>query len=261
MVMNKYYKINENLYYVMTAYKDIYTTVYLIRTEEGYLLFDCASFDCDADNAIAPMLEGVGVKPEELKLVFISHAHTDHIGGLKRFLELYPNTAVVTKNSTLHEKYPGSSFIRAEEGELLLGNLKVVYIPGHSACSQAILDTRDGTLITGDCLQLYGIYGSGNWAANISLPREHFAALDKLWEMDINAIYTAHDYHPLGQFYEGREKVQAAISACREPLLSIMQMIKDNPDLTDEEIAAMYNAPKTLPKLGAHVVRNLRAVL
>ena len=257
--MANYSKISDNLYYVTTSYKDIFTTVYLIKTENGCMLFDSASFDFDIDNAIKPMLDDLGVLQEDLKYVFISHAHADHMGGLKRLLEVYPSVTVITKNSEISAQYEGHSFIVPSEGDLFLGALRVVLIPGHSACSQAILDKRTNSLITGDCLQLYGIFGSGNWAANISLPAQHFAALDKISEMEIEAIYTAHDYHPLGQFYVGKEKVKAAIEASREPLLYVLDMIKKNPESTDEEIAAEYNT-RGLPKLGAHVVRNLRAM-
>ena len=259
--MSAYTKIKENLYYTTTSYKDIYTTVYLIKTDKGCMLFDSASFDCDIADSIKPMLDSLGVTNEDLKYVFISHAHLDHAGGLRKLLEFYPDVTVITKNASLTEKFISYSSCIPEENQVFLDCLKVIFIPGHSACSQAILDTRDNTLITGDCLQLYGIFGSGNWASNISLPKAHLEALDKLDNMEISAIYTAHDYHPLGQFYVGREKAKAAINYCREPLYNIIGMIKDNPELSDEEIAKEYNKDGTLPKLGDHVVRNLRAII
>ena len=259
--MNAYKKITDNLYYITTSYKDIYTTVYLIKTDKGCMLFDAASFECDIVDSIKPMLDSLGITKEELRYVFISHAHLDHAGGLGKFLEFYPDVTVITKNASLTEKFADYSAVIPEENQVFLECLKVILIPGHSSCSQAILDVRDNTLITGDCLQLYGIFGSGNWASNISLPKEHLAALDKLDTMEISAIYTAHDYHPLGQFYVGQEKVKAAINYCREPLYNIIGMIKDNPELSDEEIAKEYNKDGTLPKLGEHVVRNLRAII
>ena len=79
--------------------------------------------------------------------------------------------------------------------------------------------------------------------------------------MDISAIYTAHDYHPLGQFYVGKEAVKSAIINCREPLCNIMKMITDNKDLTDEEIVDAYNKDGKLPKVGAGVVKSLRKII
>lgn len=85
-------KINENLYRLEIPYKDIYTTVYLIKTDEGFLLFDAASYDEDIDNYIVPFLNEYNVTGETLKYVFISHDHIDHSGGLKAFMKKYPKT-------------------------------------------------------------------------------------------------------------------------------------------------------------------------
>lgn len=256
-----YTKLTDNLFYVTTSYKDIYTTVYLIKTEKGYMLFDTASFDEDIDNTILPFLSELGVNESNLKYVFISHAHKDHMGGLERFLKFFPKVTVITKSSSLKESFADYDVVIPEENETYLDTLSVILIPGHSACSQAIYDKRDNSLITGDCLQLYGIYGSGNWACNITLPTKHFEALDKIEKMDISAVYTAHDYHPLGQFYVGKEKVQSAIDNCREPLYNIKKMIADNLTLSDEDIVELYNKDGKLPKVGLGVVKSLRALI
>ena len=44
-------QINENIYRLTIPYKDIFTTVYAVKTESGALLFDCASYDEDIENA------------------------------------------------------------------------------------------------------------------------------------------------------------------------------------------------------------------
>lgn len=254
-------KISENLFYKRIEYKDIYTTVYLIKTEKGCMLFDCASFDYDIDDTVKPFLDTLGVTASDLKYVFISHNHKDHAGGLGRFLQLYPDVTVITRSTELKASFQGYSFIIPTENEVFLDVLKVIFITGHSPCSQAIYDTRDNSMLTGDSLQLYGIFGSGNWACNIKLPAEHFEALKKLEKMDISAIYTAHDYHPLGQFYVGKEMIKEAIDACRAPLYNIMKMMTDNPSLSDEEIMQLYNEGGKLPTAGPAVITGLRAFI
>ena len=119
---------------------------------------------------------------------------------------------------------------------------------------------RTKTLISGDSLQLYGIFGSGTWAANISYPRMHMDAVEKLRKMDIETILTAHDYHPYGHRYEGKAAVSAALDAALAPLLYIRQLITENPGASDEDVAALYNK-QDLPTLGAHVVTALRKML
>lgn len=253
-------KINENLYYLRTPYKDIFTTVYFIKTDEGVLLFDAASFDSDVDDYILPALDELGISRDELKYVFISHPHGDHAGGLKRLLFHLPGLTVVSKAEKHQVEYADHNVINPSDGDILLGALRVVVIPGHTVAACGILDTRDLSLISGDALQLYGIFGSGRWGANIRFPAEHLTVIEKLRSMEIDNIYTAHDYHPVGQFACGRNRVRDALDACVEPLTRVRELILSHPDEDDDGIAAIYN-DGTLPTLGAHVVTALRATL
>lgn len=256
--MNTYESLNENVYFVRTEYKDIFTTVYLIKTEAGALLFDAASYDVDIRDAVIPMLESVGVSANELKYVFISHGHADHAGGLAELLAHYPDVTVITPNERLRELYPDTKFLVPEEYETVLGDLKIIFIPGHTADSEAILDTRTNILISGDCLQLYGIVGSGNWASNINYPAEHRLAVKKLRELDIELVATAHDYKPYGQFYRGKERIAMALDACTDPLDRIEWLIFKNPELDDEGIAKIYNSTPNMPTLASRIVGAVR---
>lgn len=256
--MNTLKKINDHIYALCVPYKDIFTTVYFVKTESGVLLFDTASYDSDVENAIIPALRELGVGEDDFKYVFISHNHTDHAGGLCKLLEAYPKVCVVSKSEALREKFAGYTFLMPNEGETLLDILSVVSIMGHTKDSAAIYDSRTKTLISGDCLQLYGIFGSGCWGANISFSTEYAAAIEKLRKMDIDAILTAHDYHPCGRMYFGKAEITAALDACLVPFEIIKKLIEDDPDASDEIICEKYNSQNDLPRLGAHVVRKYR---
>lgn len=256
--MNTLKKINDHIYELCVPYKDIFTTVYFVKTESGVLLFDTASYDCDAEDAIIPALRELGVGKNDLKFIFISHNHTDHAGGLSRLLEAYPKVCVVSKSEALREKFAGYTFLMPNEGEKLLDTLSVVSIMGHTKDSAALYDSRTKTLISGDCLQLYGIFGSGCWGANISFSTEYAEAIKKLRNMDIDAVLTAHDYHPCGRMYFGKAEVATALDACLEPFELIKNLIEKNPDASDEIICEKYNSQNDLPRLGAHVVRKYR---
>lgn len=258
--MDKIERINAHISCITTPYKDIFTTLCIVKTDEGALLFDTASFPEDIGKYVLPFLKAEGVGEGELKYVFISHNHTDHAGGLKTLMEHFPNACIVSGSESLRDSMPGYTFLDPEEGETLLGVLRAVRIPGHTLDSAAILDTRTQTLLSGDCLQLFGIYGSGKWGANIRYPAEHAAALGRLRKMDIENILAAHDYHPYGRQYRGKEAVGAALDACMEPLMKIARLIVENPELNDEEISEKYNA-EGLPTLGAHVAAAVRGTL
>lgn len=254
-------RINEYVTRHTLSYKDIFTTVYTVRTEDGYLLFDTASYSEDIDEVILPAIKALGITEENLKYVFISHKHRDHAGGLARLLALFPNVTLISRSPILKEEHPGVKFLFFEDMESIGGCLRAVTVPGHTEDSAAIYDERTKMLISGDSLQLYGIYGSGEWGSNITLPARHLAAVEKLGGMDIESIYTAHDYHPFGYAYLGREAVENALDACRRPLLTIKRMMENHPTLSDDAIRQKYQSSVNIPTVSAKVIAAVRAEL
>lgn len=256
--MNRLEKINDDIYALCIPYLDIYTTVYFIRTESGMLLFDTAGSARDAEEDIIPVLrDTLGVGENDLRYIFVSHNHSDHAGGLARLLEEYPEACIVSGNEALREIYGSSGFLSPSDDEKLLECLSVVLVPGHTKDSASIYDSRTKTLISGDCLQLYGIFGSGKWGANVTFYKEHAEAVQKLRKMDIEAIFAAHDYHPCGRKYIGKEEIEKALDACLAPFEDIRRLIMENPDAYDEKICELYNSRK-LPCLSVRVVKRYR---
>jgi len=245
-------RIAKDIYRVEVPFLDIYTTIYVVMTDEGALLFDTATYPEDMDKYAFPAIEELGA---ELKCVFISHGHRDHAGGLTRVLEKYPGMPVAARSERLKELW--DCVFAPEEGKMLLGVLKVVGIPGHAPDAMGLLDTRTGTLLTGDSLQVYGIYGSGNWGANISQPKAHLEALEKIRGMDVRMIAASHDYHPLGNTAVGKAEIDRYLDGCREALLNLRRMIEEMPELSGSEIAEKYNQ-LGLPTIGTHVVNAMR---
>ena len=249
----------DNIYRVTCPYQDIYTTVYIIKTEKGTLLFDAASYPSDVDEYIAPALTECGV--DTVDYIFISHNHRDHAGALSVLRERYPEATIVSRCPKLKAAYGDTPFLAPENGDRLLDVLQVVTIPGHTADAAAILDTRTGTLISGDCLQLYGIFGSGKWAANIGFAAEHLAAVEKIRALGAERITAAHDFHPYGDFAEGKEAVEKYLDACGEALARVKTLIEENPALSDEEIAEAFSDGGALPKMGPRVPAAVRKAM
>lgn len=255
-------KINENIYRTTLPYKDIFTTIYTIRTPDGVLLFDAASYDTDAENYILPFLKEVGVSPEALKYIFISHNHADHAGGLKSLISFFPEACIVSRSPEIKTAYAeGYQLIAPEQDDVILGVLRVITIPGHTADSMALLDTRTNTLITGDCLQVYGIVGSQDWASNIRLPAEHLQALEKVRALDADQIITAHDYYPCGYRADGKEQARQMVDNCEAPLRRLQKLICEDPDLDDARIRELYNNDPKAPTIRLAVVAAMRAAM
>lgn len=247
---------------IRVPFFDIFTTVFLVKTDEGNLLFDTATYDTDVTEIILPALASLGVTAKELSYVFLSHPHGDHAGGIPALLAANPDITVYAGSEAVLEKCKVTHLHPVKDGEVLFGCLKVISIPGHTSDSVALLDTRTKTLLSGDCLQLHGIYGSGEWGANIRYPRAHIEAIDRLRAMDIAVIHPAHNYHPCGDVYEGKEAIRRALDACLSPLYLIRDMIRDNcDDVPDEALARAYNAMGNPPTVGAHVFAAVRREL
>lgn len=254
-------KMNENIHRITLPYKDIFTTVYTVKTDKGVLLFDAGSYNTDLDEHIQPMLDALNITAQDLKCIFISHNHKDHAGGLRPIIERYPNAVILSRSPRLAEDYADYKVEAHEDGDAVLDVLQIVTIPGHTKDSAAILDKRTNTMISGDCLQLYGIFGSDDWASNITHPALHLEVLAKLRTMEIDNIYTAHDYHPYGFKHEGKAAVEKVLIACEEPLTLVKILLENNPDLDDEQIRLKYNASGAIPTLRVSVVSAVRQML
>lgn len=56
------------------------TTAWALTTSEGIILFD-AMFHHNVEETVADALSEVGLNPQDIRYVVISHAHNDHFGG------------------------------------------------------------------------------------------------------------------------------------------------------------------------------------
>lgn len=254
--MDNIMKITPNITRITVPYKDIYTTVCVIRTPEGSVLFDTASYDSDVPEYILPALDALGV--QDLKYIVISHNHGDHSGGLNKLAIHFPDAKIVSLHTSIAEQY-GNRVLSPKDGEKLLNVLSVITIPGHAADAIGLLDTRTGTLLSGDSLQIYGIYGSGKWGANVKLPVQHITALEKLHALKIKTILASHDYHPYGYFVQGEEAVAAYINGCKQALVDIKAFMCSHPNLDDAALESAYVAETGLPTVGSHVFAAIRA--
>ena len=241
---------------VTIPYKDIYTSVFILDTKEGTILFDTAFSDYDVDTFILPELQR-----RNLRYIFISHNHRDHAWGLDRLMEVYPDATIVTQNDELAEKFAKFSVLRPKDGDMLLDIFRVVNIPGHTADSQGLFDESTGTLFTGDALQLYGIWGGSPWGACIHCVPEYLETLKKLRELPVIDLLMAHDYHPYGNEVYGTEEIHKCLDICAEALEKVKEVVSAHPELDDQAAADLYNKDSGLPAVPAFVVEAIRKTL
>jgi glyoxylase-like metal-dependent hydrolase (beta-lactamase superfamily II) len=150
---------------------------FLIEHPEGYVLYDTgnafetihnkhehwgdvvAAYDpiMTEDQWVVNAIQKIGVKPEDIKYVILSHLHLDHAGGVGHF----PNAKYIVQRSELHfayvpDYYMKGAYIRKDfdkdvdwmilegfrdDGFDLFRDGKIIikYTPGHTPGHQSVL--------------------------------------------------------------------------------------------------------------------------
>src|ERR1700752_2180330 len=123
-------------------------------------------------------LEHVGVTPDKIDMVVLSHEHLDHIGAAYHFAgrtliaahRLAANKIMLRDDFSMLRKMfnepnvPIDIDIWLEEGNLFdLGDfrLNVMYTPGHTSACISLFDQDKGLLFAADTLMPGGVVGRG----------------------------------------------------------------------------------------------------
>jgi glyoxylase-like metal-dependent hydrolase (beta-lactamase superfamily II) len=148
-----------------------FVNVYLLREEDGFTLIDTAMESCA--NSIVQVARQFA---QPIVRLLLTHAHTDHSGGLDAVHALVPeaeflmparDARFLSGDMSLdanepQDKLRGGWVLRKTQPARLLhegdrvGSLEVITTPGHTPGHCSFLDTRDRTLIAGDAFQTMG---------------------------------------------------------------------------------------------------------
>ena len=195
--MNEFYEEQDAIYRLRVPFAAIYTSVFLIESDEGDVLVDCATTSYDVDLRIIPALEKCGKRIEDIKFIVITHNHSDHAGGLSRILERAPDIEVIREIRSISscvQTYP---------------------LPGHTEDLIGVFDKRTRTLITADGLQGAGVDRYRCYTQN---PEAYIKTLQRIKNDEmIENILFAHAYEPwYVDRISGRENVIKCLSDCYE---------------------------------------------
>jgi glyoxylase-like metal-dependent hydrolase (beta-lactamase superfamily II) len=177
---------------------------YLIKGSEGSYLIDCGTemgFDYIVEN-----IRSLGVNPEEIKGIFLTHCHYDHSGAAQLFRQHFGTRIAIhelgrkpiedgddrwTASYVYKKKFPKYSVdetlrenqaIRAGEARLT-----VIHLPGHCPENTAFYGEINGKHVC-----FVGDIGGGhseNWHSSIEETKRSILILQK---MDIDVLCHGH---------------------------------------------------------------------
>ncbi len=235
-------EVAENIYMIDDQLYSIpkYGSVYLINEERKALI------DTGPTTSISVVLDGIrqlGVRPEDINYIIVTHIHLDHAGGAGLLIRDMPNAQVIVHHrGAKHLVNPAkliSSAIavqeRAEEGLVKEAEvvpieeervkpvydgdviklseqqtLKIIDAPGHAPHEICIQESRNNGLFSGDAA---GVSVSEHEVLVVVTPPPSFdadlsiATLKKLMKLQVSRLYYAH----FGMSCEVQKNLQLAI--------------------------------------------------
>lgn len=174
--MEGFEKVLDGIYRLKIPFDTVYTSVFLLCDNGEYTLVDSGASAFDAREYIQPSLKRLGVSGGALKYLVLSHSHGDHSGGLTELLRIYPKIELVTSLRVLME------------------NLLVYPLAGHTEDCIGVFDKRSGTLIAADGVQGYGV---DKFRCTVQNAEKYVETLEKIrLDRRVENLLFSHAYEP-----------------------------------------------------------------
>lgn len=240
-------KVLEDVHVIECPFSQYFTSVVALLGKE-IILID-AGLDTSPEEAIIPYLRNVGREVNEISYVILTHGHADHAGGapvIKRMsgakIVIHSLDEPLVKRPTLQEELlyerfddvfspnPKAEFeaftpdILVNDSQIINAGdreLEVIHIPGHTAGSICIKDSKSNIYISSD-----GIQGKGSRRPLLfhdSL--QYVKSVKKMSKMNIEALIIGHPFPPFEQAVLFKEKAKEHINQSLEAIKELKEKV------------------------------------
>lgn len=128
------------------------TAVYVIQTSEGLILID-AGYPNEVESVLLPGLKALGLEPNQVRYVIVTHGHSDHFGAARYFQDTYGTKVFLSaadwdlvdapqaKGRGPAVAAPRRDQVVVDGQPIVLGDTKIlpVLVPGHTRGALALI--------------------------------------------------------------------------------------------------------------------------
>jgi hydroxyacylglutathione hydrolase len=145
-------------------------------------------------NPVWPQLTEIGIKPQNVEKVIITHAHHDHVSGVFIILEkAKPKVYVHQRDTKYIASYLGETLVKVEEGDIIqteLWPLEVIWTPGHTEGGMCLYAKEERILFSGDTVFPEGNFGNFNGESGGY--RQLLNSIKKLAQLKVDIMLAGH---------------------------------------------------------------------
>jgi glyoxylase-like metal-dependent hydrolase (beta-lactamase superfamily II) len=281
-----------DLHYVDTGMYDVaeYGSVYVLDAERPALVDTGIGTNYER---ILAAVESVGLEPEDVEVIAVTHVHLDHAGGAGKLLDACPNATVsvheigaphLVDPSRLWEgtkravgdqiqfydepdPVPEERIVELTDGDVVdLGDhaLEAHHVPGHAPHQVAFSDPENDAVFTADAA---GLYTPSTDTVHVTSPPPNFDP-----DQCLDDVGTIEDLDPSVLCYAhfGPAETGGKLAAYRETLREfVAEVERRRADLPDDEaviesFVAEADAEREVwgrTKADAEVAMNVQGVL
>ncbi len=229
------------------------TNTYLIGTGRRRILLDTGQ----GRDAYLPVLDSALERAgcEEIQEIVLTHAHEDHVGGLRSVIERHGGMRISKQPAADGDDRLGFEITPIGEGSVVRtegATLRAIHAPGHAEDHLCFVLEEEGSLFSGDNVLGVGTTVIPGQGGDL---RQYLDSLERLLAQRPGLIYPAHG--PL--IRDGEAKIREYIAHRQQREGEIVDALREGPLAIPELVARIYAAyPAALhgaagESVGAHL--------